>query len=80
MSKVFRLDTRHFGGSHLPSSSSLTKYRAGPQELKNINPITPALTETSLTWSYKLALYKDAWSAFLAKPIFGWGDGSFCAR
>lgn len=46
-------------------------------EPKTINQFTPVLTPTSLCWSYKLALYRDAWSAFLAKPIFGWGDNSF---
>jgi len=44
---------------------------------KDIHQITPAVTETTLTWSYKLALYEDAWSAFCAKPLFGWGHDSF---
>lgn len=40
---------------------------------------TQGIAITGLPWSDQLLIWRDAWSVFLEKPIFGWGQGSFLA-
>lgn len=38
---------------------------------------SPEAAPFGIPWPLQSALWREAWDLFLARPLFGWGDGSF---